>query len=433
MKTDRPRSLAAALRSIAFRAPLLLLIYAVAWAGVKLWRHPDMRLWLKPDFVKAWLRVGEGMRLASAYYLEPDAVAPGKLAERALAGVGSGLDRYSAYLPTAKYEDFNEKNEQTDTSIGAELQMLGGYPVVVRVLPSGGAEEVGVRTGDRVLKIAGAAIGASSLSNVRPRLRGVEGNGVDLEFWRAGTGAFTRRVVFRKTRVPTVEDVSVLNDGVTGYLRVVEFKRHTASEISSALKELKGRGARRVVLDLRDNPGGGIEAAVDTVGLFTTKGSLVATLRGRKGHTKASYSTKSKPIEPHLPLVLLVNPSTASSAEIVSGALQDLKRAVVVGEATRGKYVAQTIYELSGGDGIKLTTASYTLPSGRSVQNNGVRPDVEQVADWRDRRLARLANTFREAGLTEEFARLHDGQMPVDTQLALALEVFAVRSMKALW
>jgi carboxyl-terminal processing protease len=423
------RRIATLLLSFSIRAVCIALVAGISWVGVKLARHPEARLWLQPEFVKAWLRVGEGMRLATTYYLLPDAVTPEKLAERALAGVGSGLDNYSTYLPAAAYEDYNEKNDQADTGIGAELQTLGGWPVVVHIHPGSGAAEAGVRPGDRVLKIAGAETSNTSLPKASPRLHGAEGGSVELEFWRAGTGAFTRRVAFRKTRVPSVEDVHVLADGVTGYLRIVEFKRHTVPEISAALAELRKHGARRVVLDLRDNPGGGIDAAVDTVGLFCPKGSLVATLRGRNGNEKASYVTKNDPVEPRLPLVLLVNPVTASSAEIVSGALQDLKRAVVVGESTRGKHVAQTIYELSGGDGLKLTTARYTLPSGRSVEGDGVRPDVEQISDRRELRLVRLAGTFRDAGLATEFARLYGGPPPEDAQLAVALETLALRGV----
>jgi carboxyl-terminal processing protease len=423
---QKVRRVAAFLFSLFLRVACFVCVIGISWICVILAKQPNARLWLDPAFMKAWLRVGEGMRLVGANYLEPGAVTPEKLAVRALAGVGGGLDRYSAYLPVPEFEEFNQRNDQTYTGIGAEFQILDGRVVIVRVHPGGGAVESGVNPGDRILKIEGVETDSSSAEKVAACLRGEEGKGVNLELWRVGTGVFARRVMFRKTRVPSVDDIRVLDDGTTGYLRIVEFKRHTAAEVAAALEELKARGVRRTVLDLRDNPGGTIEAAVDIVGLFCPKGTVAVTLRGRGGKEQARYVTKYEPIEPRLPLAVLVNRVTASSAEIVSGALQDLKRAVVVGEATRGKHVAQTVHELSGGDALRVTTARYTLPSGRSIEGGGVRPDVEQAADWRERRLVRLGAIFREAGAAAEFSRLHGGPPPEDVQLLAAIDVLSV-------
>jgi carboxyl-terminal processing protease len=405
-------------------------VCATAGFAISMAAHPETRVWFDPGFWKAWLRVGHAMRLASTHYLDPAAASREKITQSALTGIGSSLDKYSAYLPPADYDDFNLRNNQTRTGIGAGLQIFAGYPVIANVLHGGGAEEAGLKPGDRLLKAGDTRLNATTAAAAAALLRGDEGANVVLEIWRDGEGTLTRHVPFRRFHVPSVEGTRLL-DKRTGYFRINEFKRHTAGETAVALATLTLRGATRLVLDLRGNPGGNIEAAVDAAGLFLPLGTVVSTLQGRDGSAATRHVTKHPPTAPRIAVAILVDHTTASSAEILSGALQDLRRAVVVGEATRGKHVAQTIYELGGGDALRLTTARYTLPGGRSTQHTGVVPDVHQSLDWRTRQLVRLGTAWRAMGLEREFVRLHGAPPPEDLQLTAAIDTLNALAPKS--
>ncbi|MDR2430325.1 MAG: S41 family peptidase [Puniceicoccales bacterium] len=408
------------------RISTLLLCLACAcgtFVAARLIREPSVRAWFHPGFLSAWLRVGEAMRLANAHYVDASAVTHGKLAEKALASVPSGLDAHSNYLPPAGYEQFQRQTEQVYVGIGIGWQMLEGVPVVLSVFPGSAAAEAGILPGDRIVGIDGVPPIAASISAVNRRIMGVEGTKVSLEISREGQAApFVRGVARRKTHMPTLSGKRMVNAD-TAYVRVDLFESRTAGELAAALAELTGAGAKHLVLDLRDNPGGLVNAAVDTVGLFCPKGTLVATTESRDREAVVSYTTRAAPVAPGLPVAVLVNRESASAAEIVSGALQDLRRAIVVGDRTYGKGSVQTVYPLRAGAGLRITTARYLLPNGRSIHGGGVQPDVYQPIDPRERALLALAGPWRELGREHEFVRQYGWTPPQDTQLAAAVDV----------
>jgi len=246
---------------------------------------------------------------------------------------------------------------------------------------------------------------------------------VRVTFQRAAGGEpLTARVVRRQARSPTVDTRRLLADG-TGVVRVSSFEGHTAEEVAEAVRDLAGRGARRLVLDLRGNPGGLVRAAVATVSVFCAEGKLVATSRGRAAADDQRYVTRGAPTAPDMPLAVLVDGSSASAAELVAGALQDMGRALVVGERTFGKGVIQTIFPLGDGSALNLTTASYFLPGGRCAHIEGVRPDVAATATADARALALLASAWRDAGRdAASFQQRFGAPPPEDAQLQAAAE-----------
>ncbi|MDR0536058.1 MAG: hypothetical protein LBG65_06920 [Puniceicoccales bacterium] len=456
--------------------------------GVFLLRNPDARHWFDRDFLRAWGRVGHGMLLVHTRYLEPEKAAPDALAERAL-GAMAHLDRYSGYLSPENYDDFKQRANQTRIGIGADIQVIERLPVIVRIHAGGGAGKAGLLPGDRLLAAGGepldgldkesvlrvlnqgadtpisltvqrlhksagrtdakgverppappsasvenkapeaetkpTAAGATGIAAAREETPGRRGAGSAPPEGRAEV--FVRSVARLPTRVPTVEDVRLLDDGATGYARITEFKRHTAAELSSALHSPALRQASALVLDLRDNTGGNIESAVDSVGHFCRRGTHVAMLLERGGReARPHYHTHADPVAPDLPLAILVNARTASSAEIFSGALQDLGRAVVVGTPTRGKHVAQSVYALGAKDGLRLTTAQYVLPSGRTTRGGGIRPDIEQAFDWRARGVLKSAEEWGCARRSACFQRLFPAPAPRDPQLSAALDYLRI-------
>ncbi|MDR1818228.1 MAG: S41 family peptidase [Puniceicoccales bacterium] len=411
--------------------PLYLLVFCIAagatHAGATLWFRPEARLWLSPDFWREWLRVGEVMRRAAAHYYEPADAVPARLAQGALTGAAARLDKYSAYLPPERLEEMNDRSEQTYTGLGFGWETLDHAPVVVRVFKGGGAAEAGLRPGDALLSVDGVALDAFDREGIQRAMRGEAGTSALLRVRRDGEPApLELRVKRRRVRTQTVTDARVLAGG-TGYLRVTNFENHTAEEVGEALDAFAKEGAGAVVLDLRGNPGGVISTAVRVVGLFCPKGTVVTTSRGRHSENERRYATDGDPRAPELPLAVLVDGESASAAELVSGALQDLRRAVVVGERTYGKGVVQTIFPLSGKDALRLTTARYFLPGGRCVQGTGVTPDIAQPLDARSRGLLALARAWREAGRADAaFARCYGVAPPPDPQLAAALDVLAL-------
>ncbi|MDR2844970.1 MAG: S41 family peptidase [Puniceicoccales bacterium] len=385
--------------------------------------EPATRVWFHPAFLSAWLRVGQAMRITSAHYVDPAAVTPEKLASRALASLPADLDPYSEYLPPKAYDDFQQQTNQTYLGIGVTLQLLDGRPTIIRILPGSAAAESGLEPGDSLTHADDAPLEPLDLATASNRIKGPAGTAVSLRLLRPGHAApLTRSVVRRKTTLPTLADKRLLPQH-TAYLRVTQFESRTAEEISAALAELTQAGAQRLVLDLRDNPGGLVSAAVDTVALFCPPNTTVTTASSRHSTSDRAYRTAAATVSfQQIPIAILVNRDTASASEIVSGALQDHKRALIVGDRTHGKGVVQTIYPLDATDGLKITTARYLLPSGRSIQGAGVQPDIFQPMDRRTRILQTLADTWRDLGREGEYTRRYGRPPPEDTQLNAALD-----------
>ncbi|MDR3228664.1 MAG: S41 family peptidase [Puniceicoccales bacterium] len=389
--------------------------------------RPDSRELLRPGFLKAWWHVGKAMRLVSARYYEADDASPEKISSDALAGIARRLDKYSRYLPPSEYEAFTRRTNQTYTGIGALLRMLDGRPTILRVFAGGGAEECGLKAGDVILEAGGQPLKSVTREEIEERIGGKEGTRARLLVLRPGAATPTEFLVPRRSvGLPSVSAKKLLDDGETAYLRIDNFESRTVAETETALRELARAGAKAVILDLRNNPGGLVSAAVGTVGLFCPKGTVVVTARGRHDNESREYATTAEPVTA-LPLAVLVNRDSASASEIVSGALQDLRRGVIVGVRTFGKGVVQSIVPLGKNaegreDAFQLTTARYVLPSGRSIQDLGVRPDVWQPASAEEIALTDLADALQETGRDGELTRRFGLAPPTDPQLETARE-----------
>ena len=391
----------------------------------KLMTEPAFRVWFFPDFLLSWLHVGHGMSLASTYYVDAEAVTAEKLAVRALAGIPSKLDSYSAYLPPQEYETLKQRTQQTYVGIGVLWRQIDGYPVVLRLL-SGSNALGGLQPGDRISAINGENTFMCSSEVINSHFLGKEGETADVTVFRDGQSVpLVFKVVRQRIHMPSVSEKRILGKD-TGYLRVSVFENRTTEEIATALKSFADSGVKRLVLDLRDNPGGLVSSAVDTVGLFCPKGTVAASLQGRIRSENVHYETRTDPVAPQIPIAVLVNRDSASAAEIVAGALQDLKRASIVGDRTRGKGVVQTIFPLSGKDGLKITTAHYVLPSGRSIQGSGVQPDIYQPLDRQTQFLLAMVNAWSELGEPQEFERRYAHPVPEDAQLAAAVDMLCL-------
>ena len=308
-------------------------------------------------------------------YVEP--VSDQKLFESALRGMLSGLDPHSSYLDKDEFKDMNVATSGKFGGLGIEVQMQNGFVRVVSPIDDTPAARAGIQPGDYIIKIDDTQVKGLSLSDAVKKMRGEPGSKITLTLVRDGANA--PLVLDLKRDIINVSSVKsrMLEPGL-GYLRISSFTTETGAALDKDLAKLKkeaGGSLKGLVLDLRNNPGGVLDAAVKVSDAFLTKGPIVS-IKGREASSGREFDATAGDALDGKPLVVLVNGGSASASEIVAGALQDQRRAVVMGTKTFGKGSVQTVMPLQNDSAIKLTTARYYTPSGRSIQAEGIEPDV---------------------------------------------------------
>lgn len=300
-----------------------------------------------------------------------------KLIEAALAGMMTALDPHSNYLPPSNYDELRERTEGQYSGVGLTISADGGMVKVISPMDDSPAAKAGVQAGDVISSIEGQNAAGLTVSQVSEKLRGAVGTSVKVTFLRDGSDplevTLTREVI-------KVQSVTGRVEGDFGYLRVSTFNENTGRELNEAIAKIKAEkpGVKGFVLDLRNNGGGLLNAAIDVSDAFLERGEIVSQ-RGRKPEQIQRYSAKPGDLTGGLPLVVLINYGSASASEIVAGALKDHQRATVVGLTSFGKGSVQTVIPLrQGQDGaLSITTARYYTPSGASIQKIGIEPDLE--------------------------------------------------------
>ena len=306
-------------------------------------------------------------------YVEP--IDDAELLEAAIRGMVSDLDAHSQYLDAGEYRDIRISTTGSYTGIGIEVDYVGDKVMVVTPIAGSPAARSGLRSGDQIIAIDGVALESDSLQTAIGRLRGHAGSRVTVSVLRDDA------VIDHDIRRQIIRVASVHSEFLSpayGYVRVSQFSENTARELSRAvddLQEATGDMLEGLVLDLRNNPGGVLDAAVEVSDLFLDSGVIVSA-DGRTVDARFTRSAHRGDILDGADLVVLVNSGSASASEIVAGALQDHNRALVVGTETFGKGLVQTVLPLSKGRAIKLTTSRYYTPSGDSIHEVGITPDV---------------------------------------------------------
>lgn len=291
--------------------------------------------------------------------------------ETGISAMLSKLDPYTVYYPEDEEEDLKMMLTGKYAGVGAIIRYHKRYDRVVVVEPYEGmpALNAGLRAGDILLAIDGDDLKGLSVDKVSDRLRGEAGTTLTVRAKREGVAdsIFEVKLTRANIALPSVPYYTMLSDSV-GYIILNSFTEGCAREVRLALVELKDRGAKRLVLDLRGNGGGSLSEAVDITGLFVPKGSVVVTTKGKIAQANQSFRTRREPLDATMPLVVLVDGQSASASEIVAGAIQDFDRGVIMGRRTYGKGLVQTVRDLPYNNSLKLTTGKYYTPSGRCVQ-----------------------------------------------------------------
>jgi len=301
----------------------------------------------------------------------------------ALRGMVDTLDPHTVYMPPELFRDLKADASGEFGGVGLELARREEALVVVAPLDDSPAARAGILPGDVLVAIDGESTHGMDVSRAAQRLRGRPGEKVRLGLMREGFAAPRELVLVRD--VVRVAALEAKLWGHVGWVRLKNFQERTDAQLQRALERLRaengGAPLGGLVLDLRNNPGGLLDQAVAVADRFLPGGLVVVTTRGRGSKPQAVYRSRERDTEPAYPLVVLVNAGSASASEIVAGALQDHRRAVVMGAQTFGKGSVQTLIELQDGSGLKLTVSRYYTPSGRSIQEHGITPDHEVGAD----------------------------------------------------
>ncbi len=315
----------------------------------------------------------EVLSLIQANYV--DETKPRDLIYGGIKGMLETLDPHSSFMPPDIFKEMQVETQGSFGGLGIEITVKDRQLTVVAPIEGTPADRAGLHPGDRIVKIDGKLTKDMTLIEAVKNLRGPRGTSVTLTILREESpGPFELTLVREIIEVKSVKSKD-LGDGIA-YIRVSSFQERTGKDLLKAIEQLGQNGMSAMVLDLRNNPGGLLNQAVHVTDLFLDKGQLIVYTEGRIKNQDLRFSAEHGAQIPKVPIVVLVNGGSASASEIVAGALQDWKRAVVLGTKTFGKGSVQTVIPLSDGSGLRLTTAKYFTPKGRSIHGTGLLPDI---------------------------------------------------------
>jgi carboxyl-terminal processing protease len=343
----------------------------------------------------------KALELIRQDYVDDNKTSYHDLINAAMKGMLSSLDPHSQFMNPDDFRDMQDDTRSRFNGLGIEVSMKNGLPTVIAAMEDTPAAKAGVLSGDQILRINGISTERMDLQDAINVLRGPAGAKITLTLLRPSTKEIKEYTLQRaEIKIQSVKGARLLDPEFTGpfkigYIRLVQFNEPTADELSKALDELQKQGMQALILDLRNNPGGLLNSAVDVCAQFLPPNTKVVSTQGRVASQQHEYSTSgAKKERSNFPMVVLINEGSASGAEIVAGALKDLHRAVLVGETTFGKGSVQNVMQLPDGSAVRFTTAKYYTPSKQVIQGNGVTPNIRvaMTAD-QERSLSALRNT----------------------------------------
>lgn len=382
---------------------------------------------------RGWLRLGvidretqrfrQVVDVVRKVYVDPAAATPEKLTDSALVEMVRALDPHSEFLSRRDYVKVQSDLKSEFGGIGVQIELRDDKVVVIAPIAGTPGDRAGILRGDRIVKVDNQVLAAPVLRSAVDRLRGAPGTKVRLALERPAVAKLVELELVRELiKVETIRAVSMVAPDI-GYIQLTQFTERTAGEFRGSLARLEAAGLRALVIDLRNNPGGLLGAAVEVLDPFFRKGELAVYTQGRDASSRRELKASGSDRERHYPIAVLVNSGSASAAEIVTGALHDTHRAVVIGERTFGKGSVQTLLPLAGGEALRLTTAKYYTPGGQVIHGHGIAPDVDlPISAEDDRKLGiqRLRNDLTEA---TAFKERFDFEPIADRQLEAAIDV----------
>ncbi len=364
-------------------------------------------------------------------YVDSGKVSYRDLIYAALRGMLSSLDPHSQFLDEESFAEMQKETKGQFSGLGIVVGMRDGFLTVLAAIEETPSFRAGIMTGDRILKIDGKSTDKMNQQQAVKKLRGPRGAKVKLTLLRPSVDGIAPgqimdlELIREVIKVATVRDTKILPDELTagdkiGYIRLEQFGEKTEEEMEKALQTLEKQGMTSLILDLRNNPGGLLDTAVEVAGKFLPRGQMVVSTQGRNTVQATEYRAKADKLHPNYPLIILINGYSASGAEIVAGALKDLQRAILVGETTFGKGSVQSVQDIGGGVGVRLTTAKYYTPSKKTIHEVGIDPDISTPISENEERL--LVQIRSNRGFTTPESKPAQREVR-DTQLDRAIAV----------
>jgi len=305
-----------------------------------------------------------------------DEVEPKNLIYGALKGMLSSLDPHSQFLDPDAYNELKVDTEGKFGGLGIEITIKDGLLTIVTPIEDTPAWKAGLKTNDRIVKINNELTRDMTLTDAVKRLRGKAGEAVNITILRESEKKILEFKIVRDIiKINNIKEAKILQDYI-GYIRVVEFRENTAKDMDTALENLKKQGINALIVDLRNNPGGLLDAAVKATEKFIDKDKLIVYTKGRRPTQNMEFVSHAACPIVDLPMVVLINEGSASGSEIMAGALQDHKRAIILGTKSFGKGSVQTVIPLSDGSALRLTTSKYFTPLGKQIHGKGIVPDI---------------------------------------------------------
>jgi carboxyl-terminal processing protease len=345
-----------------YRSHILFLVLLCLFLGFK---------WADTDY---FFKIQKSIDIFGRVYKEitmnyVDEIDPEKFMESGVDGLLATLDPYTQFISEQEGDEVELITTGKYGGIGVSIGVRDGYITILSLMEGYSAQRQGILPGDRILEIDMKSVVGSKPDDVRSLTRGEPGTEVHLKIEREGESQpLTFVLVREEIQLKNVTYADFIKDDIA-YVRLDRFARSAGDELRLAIKELRLKGTMKgIILDLRDNPGGLLDAAVDVVEKFVPKGSLVVSTKGRRMETEKKYTATEEPMLPDVPLIVLVNKNSASASEIVAGAIQDLDRGIILGTRSFGKGLVQTVVPLAYNTQLKITTAKYYTPSGRCIQ-----------------------------------------------------------------
>lgn len=380
-------------------------------------------------------QVKDVLRLVNEHYVEPKEVSYVELTKSALHGMVESLDPHSEFLEADEMAYLEEQLSGNFSGVGIQVEIREGRVLVIAPIANSPAERAGIERGDEILGVEGKGFDQDvTVDEIVDRLRGRPRSKVTMDLLRSREGRRFQVTLQRETiELESVRAVEVLSEK-TGYILLSEFSDHTARDFERALERLEKEGVDSLIIDVRNNPGGLLEAAVAVAEPFFERGEEIVSTRGRKTEDSAVYRAQRNAPARRWRVAVLINGNTASAAEVLTGALKDTERAVVVGERSFGKGSVQTIFPLETGDGVRLTTARYFTPSGVSIHGTGIAPQVEVTLS--DDEKSKLTVQLARADVSDPhefkerfgFEPIEDRQLQAALQVLRGAEIMATRS-----